>query len=65
MVNAAGLAPMFGSKGELPAIFEAAMRGAIEAGRERKERGGREVRVWFMAGQGIMESPRRGYLMAD
>jgi len=62
MVNAAGLAPMFGTKGELPAIFAAAMKAAIDAG---KERGGKPIRMWFMAGQGIMESPQKPHLMAD
>jgi len=62
VVNAAGLAPMIGNKGELPTIFAAAMKGAIDAG---KERGGRPIRMWFMAGQGIMESPKKPYLMSD
>ncbi|KAK5698556.1 hypothetical protein LTR17_023546 [Elasticomyces elasticus] len=41
IINAAGVAPMLGQKGELPAIFKAVSKAAVEA---RKERGGLPLR---------------------
>ncbi|KAK5688430.1 hypothetical protein LTS10_000408 [Elasticomyces elasticus] len=41
IINAAGVAPMLGQKGELPAIFKAVSKAAVEA---RKERGGPPLR---------------------
>ncbi|KAK3071961.1 hypothetical protein LTR53_007693 [Teratosphaeriaceae sp. CCFEE 6253] len=62
VINAAGLASMWSNTGELPTIFAAVTHAALAA---REQRGGKPVRVWFMSGQGILDSPRRPYLMAD
>lgn len=64
VVNAAGLAAMTGftSQGEFPAIFAAVTQAALEAGRER---GGAPVRCWLMSGFGILDSPKKPYLLLD
>jgi len=64
VVNAAGLAPMTGfrSHGELPAIFAAVVQAAREAGQER---GGAPIRCWLMSGFGMLDSPKKPYLLYD
>ena len=62
VMNAAGLAPVLGQSGELPAIFAAVVKAAIEAG---DERGGVPIRCWLLSGFGILQSPRDGYMMLD
>ncbi|KAK3645383.1 hypothetical protein LTR56_009110 [Elasticomyces elasticus] len=62
IINAAGVAPMLGQKGELPAIFKAVSRAAVEA---RRERGGPALRCWFLSGFGIMESPKKPHMLID
>ncbi|CAG8976125.1 hypothetical protein HYALB_00002407 [Hymenoscyphus albidus] len=65
IVNAAGVAPMtrFHSQGDFSTIFAAVVKAAaLEAGRER---GGAPIRCWLMSGFGILDSPKKPYMMAD
>lgn len=64
VVNAAGLAAMTSltSQGEFPAIFAAVVKATLEAGRER---GSGPIRCWFMSGFGILDSPKKPYLLLD
>ncbi|TVY25234.1 hypothetical protein LHYA1_G006519 [Lachnellula hyalina] len=64
VVNAAGLAAMTGwtSQGEFPTIFAAVVQAALEAGRER---GGAPIRCWLLSGFGILDSPKKPYLLLD
>jgi nucleoside-diphosphate-sugar epimerase len=64
VVNAAGVAAMTGltSQGEFAAIFAAVVQGTLEAGQER---GGAPIRCWFMSGFGILDSPKKPYLLLD
>ena len=64
VVNAAGLAAMtgFSSQGDFPAIFAAVVQATLEAGRER---GGAPIRCWLMSGFGILDSPKKPYLLVD
>lgn len=62
LINAAGLAPVLGKSGELPAIFAAVMKAALEA---QKERGGAAIRCWFLSGFGILDAPKKGYMLID
>ena len=64
VVNAAGLAAMTGwtSQGEFPAIFAAVVQAVVEAGQER---GGPPIRCWLMSGWGIMDSPKKPYMLLD
>ncbi|KUL84802.1 hypothetical protein ZTR_07281 [Talaromyces verruculosus] len=63
VVNAAGVAAMTSvhSAGDFPAIFEAVVKAATDAGRERKT----PIRCWLMSGFGILEAPKKPYLFAD
>lgn len=62
--NGAGLASMtsWTAQGELPAIFDAVVKAALEAGRER---GGAPVRCWLMSGFGALDSPKKPHLIVD
>jgi len=64
VVNAAGLAPLtsFGKKGQLPEIFAAIVKAAVEA---RQERGGPPLRCWFLSGWDILDSPKQPHLIYD
>ena len=64
VVNAAGLAATTGltSQGEFPAIFAAVVQVALEA---VQERGGAPIRCWLMSGFGILDSPKKPYLLLD
>lgn len=64
IVNAAGLAPLtsLGKKGQLPDIFAAIVKAAVEA---RQERGGPPVRCWFLSGWSILDSPKQPHLIYD
>lgn len=64
VVNAAGVAAMTGftAPGEFPAIFAAVVRAAVEAGRER---GGAPIRCWMLSGFGILDSPKKPYMLVD
>jgi len=64
VVNAAGLAAMTGwtSQGEFRAIFAAVVQAAVEAGRER---GTAPVRCWLMSGFGVLDSPKKPYILLD
>ncbi|KAK5163164.1 uncharacterized protein LTR77_010948 [Saxophila tyrrhenica] len=61
VINAAGVAPVWGESGELPTIF-AAVADAVEKVQER--RGGAPLRVWFLSGFGILDHPA-GRMMID
>jgi len=63
VMNAAGLAPMFGKSEELLKIFAAVMDAALAAG---KQRGGAPVRVWLLSGQSLMDHPgAKGHKIMD
>ncbi len=62
VINAAGLAPVLGKSGELPAIFAAVVKAALEA---HEQRGGAPIRCWLLSGFGILDSPKKGYMMMD
>lgn len=62
VINAAGLAPVFGESGELPPIFAAVVDAAVAA---REQRGGPPLRCWLLSGFSIMDSPTKGYMMLD
>lgn len=62
IVNTAGLAAMAPwGKSDLPAIVEAVTTAALEAGQER----GSPLRVWYLAGQGILDVPTKKYMIMD
>jgi uncharacterized protein YbjT (DUF2867 family) len=62
LVNTAGLAalPPWG-KSDLPEIFKAVVDAAREAGMER----GRAMRVWLLAGLGVLKYPGEEALLAS
>jgi nucleoside-diphosphate-sugar epimerase len=62
IVNAAGLAAVapWGSS-DLPAIIDAVVRAALELGQER----GKPLRLWVLAGLGILELPTTKYMLVD
>lgn len=62
VINAAGLAPVLGKSGELPAIFAAVTKAALGA---REQRGGAPIRCWFLSGFGILDSPTKGHMLLD
>jgi nucleoside-diphosphate-sugar epimerase len=64
VINAAGLAAMtsWHRPSQLPEIFAAVVKAAVEAG---KERGGPPLRCWFMSGFTILDSPKKPYLLLD
>ena len=62
VINAAGLAPVLGKSGELPAIFAAVMAAAIEA---HEQRGGAPIRCWLLSGFGILDSLKKDRMMLD
>lgn len=64
VVNAAGVAAMTGwtSQGEFRAIFAAVVQAVREAGQER---GGAPIRCWLMSGFGVLDSPKKPYLLFD
>lgn len=62
LINAAGLAPMWGESGELPAIFAAVTKAATEA---HEQRGGPPLRVWLLSGFGILDAPTKGKMLIN
>jgi hypothetical protein len=62
VINSAGLAPMFGSSGELPAIFAAVLQAIRDA---QSQRGGPAIRCWFLSGFSILDGPQEGWMMMD
>jgi nucleoside-diphosphate-sugar epimerase len=64
VINAAGLAAMtsWHKPSQLPEIFAAVVKAAVEAG---KERGGPPLRCWLMSGFGTLDSPNKPYLLLD
>jgi nucleoside-diphosphate-sugar epimerase len=62
VVNTAGVAalPPWG-KSELPAIFQAVLKGVREAGLERKK----PLRTWFLAGTGVLYFPGSESMMSN
>ena len=62
VVNAAGLAPMWGESGELPAIFAAVTKAATDA---HEQRGGAPLRIWLLSGFSILDSPRKGKMLLN
>jgi nucleoside-diphosphate-sugar epimerase len=64
VINAAGLAAMtsWQSPSQLPKIFAAVVKAAVEAG---KERGGAPLRCWLMSGFTSLDSPKKPYLLVD
>jgi nucleoside-diphosphate-sugar epimerase len=62
IVNAAGYAAMKPwGKSMLPAIVDAVIRAALEVGEER----GTPLRLWVLAGQGLMDIPTQKYMLVD
>lgn len=64
VINAAGYAAMtsWHKPSQLPEIFAAVAKAAVEAG---KERGGPPLRCWFMSGFSSLDSPKKPYLLVD
>lgn len=64
VVSCAGWAAMTGlqDQGEFPSIFEAVVKAAVEAGKERRER---PIRVWFMSSFFILDAPMKPYSIGD
>jgi uncharacterized protein YbjT (DUF2867 family) len=64
VVNAAGLAAMtrWHAPSQLPDIFAAVAKAAVEVG---KERGGPPLRCWFLSGFNLLDGPKEPYLLAD
>lgn len=62
LINAAGLAPMLGKSGDLPVIFAAVLKAALNA---QDHRGGEPLRCWFMSGFSILDSPVNGQLLMN
>lgn len=64
VINAAGLAAVtsWHKPSQLPEIFAAVVKAAVEAG---KERGGPPLRCWFMSGFTTLDSPKKPYLLLD
>ncbi|KAJ5561988.1 hypothetical protein N7535_003549 [Penicillium sp. DV-2018c] len=62
IVNAAGVAAVapWGSS-DLPAIIDAVIRAALEIGQER----GKPLRLWVLAGLGILDFPTTKYMLVD
>ena len=54
VINAAGLAPALGTSDELPRIFAAVTKAAVEA---HQERGGAPLRCWLLSGFSILDHP--------
>src|SRR5450432_3420119 len=63
VINSAGLAAMtsFHKKSELPDIFAAVAKAAVEA---KQERGGPPLRCWFLSGWCLLDAPKKPYLIA-
>jgi uncharacterized protein YbjT (DUF2867 family) len=62
LVNTSGLAAMAPwGKTDLPKIFRSVVEAAQEAGEERKHR----LRVWFLAGIGVMGLPQTNSMLSD
>jgi nucleoside-diphosphate-sugar epimerase len=62
IVNSAGLASVSPwGRSDLPEIVEAVLRAAQEIGRER----GHPLRVWLLAGQGLLDIPTQKYRLVD
>ena len=62
IVNTAGLAAIAPwGKGELPDIVEAMVGAALEIGQER----GSPLRVWLLAGFGLLDMPTQIYMIVD
>lgn len=63
LVCAAGMVVMNPwGKSTLPGISEAAADAAIAAARER---GGKSLRCWFLAGMSLLDYPSSTYFLAD
>ena len=63
VVNAAGLAPILSKSGsDLPSIFAAITKAAMEA---RQERGGVPLRCWFLSGWSMLDSPKPPRLILE
>jgi nucleoside-diphosphate-sugar epimerase len=64
VINAAGLAAMtaWHKPSQLPEIFAAVVKAAVEVGQER---GGPPLRCWFMSGFTALDSPKEPYLLLD
>jgi len=64
VINAAGLAAMtrWHAPSQLPKIFAAVAKAAVEAG---KERGGPPLRCWFLSGFNLLDGPKEPHLLAD
>ncbi len=64
VINAAGLGALtsWNKPSQLPEIFAAVVKAAVEAG---KERGGPPLRCWFMSGFMALNSPKEPYLLLD
>jgi nucleoside-diphosphate-sugar epimerase len=62
VVNTAGLAalPPWG-KSDLPVIFRAVLDAVREAGEQRK----RPLRVWFLAGMGVLYYPGSDWMLSN
>lgn len=62
IVNAAGYAAMQPwGKSTLPTIVNAVIQAALEVGQER----GIPLRLWVLAGQGLMDIPTKNYMIVD
>ncbi|KAJ5782103.1 hypothetical protein N7457_003877 [Penicillium paradoxum] len=62
IVNAAGYAAMQPwGKSTLPTIVNAVIQAALEIGQER----GTPLRLWVLAGQGLMDIPTKNYMLVD
>jgi uncharacterized protein YbjT (DUF2867 family) len=64
VINAAGLAAMtrWHAPSQLPKIFAAVAKAAVEAG---KERGGPPLRCWFLSWFNLLDGPKEPHLLAD
>lgn len=62
VINAAGVSKMWSKTGtDFPAIFAA----VVKACRDAQHSSGTVLRVWMMSGFGLLDSPRRGYVLMD
>jgi nucleoside-diphosphate-sugar epimerase len=62
IVNSAGAASVSPwGRSDLPEVVDAVLCAAQEIGRER----GHPLRVWLLAGQGILDIPTRKYMLVD
>jgi hypothetical protein len=62
IINAAGVAAVLPwGKSDLPIIVDAVTRAALEVGQER----GRPVRLWVLAGMGLLDVPGKKRMLMD